>query len=107
MKINPKRLKWTRVLQRTDGTDIPGEINYALGVDHGDTIEERLIVVGSLQPDGMYIAQLSDMAFDVGVTTISMRATEVDTGLTSAWSNTVTFEIVDAAPAAPFAVAVE
>lgn len=107
MKINPRELSWGRVTTRVDGSDIPGEVNYALGVDYGDTIEEMFVVVGSLQPGGVYVAPIGDMEFSPGVTTIALRATEVDSGLTSAWSNTATFEIVTAAPTAPFAVAVE
>lgn len=107
MRINPQRLIWTRVTERTDGTSIPGEIDYTLGVEVNDTIEERLVVVGALQPDNTYIAQLGDMAWEPGVHTVALRATEKATGLDSTWSNTTSFEIVDAAPRPPLAVAVE
>ena len=107
MKINPKQISWAKVNERTDGTTIPGEINYTVGVVNADdSVTAMSVLVGELQTDGMYVAQLSEMSFEPGTHTVTMSATEVDTGLTSAWSNRVSFEIVDAKPKAPLAVAV-
>lgn len=107
MKINPTKVRWTAPTERTDGSTIPGEINYDIGTETNEGVVQNLaVIVGELQTGGVYEAPLADFSFEPGVHTVALRATEVDTGLTSAWSNTVQFEIVDAKPKAPLAVAV-
>jgi hypothetical protein len=107
MKINPTKITWGRVTERTDGSTIPGEINYNVGTAGADgAITHHAILVGSLQPDNTFSAPIADMSFEPGVHTLALSATEVATGLTSAWSNTVAFEIVVAKPKPPLAVAV-
>ena len=106
MKLNPKNIFWRPTTERTDGSTIPGALNYDIGVETGDSVQALAVIVGSLQTDGLYQAPIRDFSFEAGVHTIALRATEQATGLTSAWSNTVSFEIVTAAPIAPLAVAV-
>ena len=106
MKINPRNIFWRAPTERTDGSTIPGDLNYDIGVETGDHVQALAIIVGNLQTDGLYQAPLSDFSFEPGVHTIALRATEVATGLTSAWSNTASFEIVAASPQPPLAVAV-
>jgi hypothetical protein len=107
MKINPENVLWTAPTKRTDGSAITTPLNYEIGHRVGGNLVPIAIIVGSLQTNGVYKAPLADFSFGDGPHEIALRATESGTKLTSAWSDTVTFEIVSAGPQPPLALAVE
>lgn len=96
---NPENLGWRAPTENIDGSPISGPLSYNLyRRDPGATdYEFFFVIVGDLQPDGSYVAPISD--FPEGSHEIVLTAVDVE-GDESAFSNSVGFTI-GVAPKAP------
>ena len=100
--INPQNFRWRAPTQNVDGTPITSPLDYELGQLVGGEMQPMVVIIGELQPDGLYEAPVSDMSFEEGEHTVALRAINVDRPESvSDWSNQVTFIISDEVPEAP------
>jgi len=94
--INPEDFSWTPPTENVDGTPVNGPLNYRLyrrADDQPHTPDDFFFeVVGTLQPEGHYVAQLTN--FPPGASVIAMTAVDAD-GDESAFSNTMGFALTN------------
>ena len=102
--INPKNLSWTAPTENIDGTPIDYELAYDMGIGPvGGPYEVRSTFPGTLNPDGMYEADLPALNLEDGVEFgLVLRAFNVDLPeAPSAWTDEVEVLFTGKLPNAP------
>ena len=100
---NPTVFRWQAPTTSEDGTPIDYALNYELGEDDGTGVYTPIVtIVGALQPDDFYEAQVDQIAWTVGEHTVALRTINAEEeGKVSAWSNPATFVWSDRIPNPP------
>ena len=104
MSINPEKLSWTAPTTNVDGTPIDYELAYDLGIGPvGGPYEVRSTFPGTLNPDGMYEADLPALNLDEDVTyALVLRALNVNLPeAPSEWTGEVEIMFTGKLPNAP------
>lgn len=100
------QLRWQAPTENVDGTPIDYPLDYELGIAAvpGAELIVALTVVGTLQPDGSYLAPLEEMpALETpGSYELGLRAINREAPLASSdWSNRIALEVTADTPRPP------